>query len=255
MRRGFIPAPWGVKDIRGVRVNLRAIRDTIRDVPDAVRNGRGDDDRVNRRSPLLTADLIPRNVILQSTAAERSALAFGPRARGRHAEPGERDAGFGRRLDPESIGSHLSRLCRAAYGLCGSREDAEDLVQDTYERVLRRPRFLRRDDDVAYMLRTLRNTWISTGRDPGRATVVCAGDAIDAIEMPRDPIDQSVTRAAVYDALQALSEPLREALVAVDVVGLSYREAARALGTKEGTIMSRLHRGRGQVAVRLALQV
>jgi RNA polymerase sigma-70 factor (ECF subfamily) len=44
---------------------------------------------------------------------------------------------------------------------------------------------------------------------------------------------------------------LREAVVAVDIVGLSYRDAARALGTKEGTIMSRLHRGRGQIAAAL----
>ena len=40
-------------------------------------------------------------------------------------------------------------------------------------------------------------------------------------------------------------------MVAVDVIGLSYRDAARALGTKQGTIMSRLSRGRGQIAVRL----
>jgi RNA polymerase sigma-70 factor (ECF subfamily) len=39
--------------------------------------------------------------------------------------------------------------------------------------------------------------------------------------------------------------------VAVDVVGLSYRDAARALGVKEGTIMSRLHRGRSQIAAAL----
>ena len=57
----------------------------------------------------------------------------------------------------------------------------------------------------------------------------------------------------MFDALRELTEPLREALVAVDVVGLSYREAARALGTKEGTIMSRLHRGRAQIAERLNL--
>ena len=42
--------------------------------------------------------------------------------------------------------------------------------------------------------------------------------------------------------------------MAVDILGLSYREAARALGTKEGTIMSRLHRGRGQIAARLELE-
>ena len=51
--------------------------------------------------------------------------------------------------------AHVERLYRAAYGLCGSRQDAEDLVQDTYERVLRRPRFVRRDDDLAYLLRVL----------------------------------------------------------------------------------------------------
>ena len=61
----------------------------------------------------------------------------------------------------------------------------------------------------------------------------------------------AIESAAIYEALSELSVPLREALVAVDVVGLSYKEAARALGTKEGTIMSRLHRGRSQVALRL----
>lgn len=156
-----------------------------------------------------------------------------------------------RRLDPEVIGSHVHRLYRAAYGLCGSRQDAEELVQDTYERVLRRPRFLRRDDDLGYLLRVLRNTWISTWRSRARSTVAAAGDAIDEIEAPGDQIEQAIAANAIYAALQDLSEPLREAVVAVDMVGLSYREAARVLGTKEGTIMSRLHRGRGLLADRL----
>ena len=43
-------------------------------------------------------------------------------------------------LDPETLGDHFDRLLRAAWALCGSREDAEDLVQDTYARVLARPR-------------------------------------------------------------------------------------------------------------------
>ena len=155
-----------------------------------------------------------------------------------------------RQLDPESLGSHIARLYRAAYGLCGSRQDAEDLVQDTFERVLRRPRFLRRDQDVVYLLRVLRNTWISSGRAKRQVAISPAGDEIDEIEAPNDPIAQSIEGAAVYEALQDLTQPLREALVAVDVLGLSYREAARALDTKEGTIMSRLHRGRAQVAAR-----
>jgi RNA polymerase sigma-70 factor, ECF subfamily len=156
-----------------------------------------------------------------------------------------------RPLDPDSLGSHIARLYRAAYGLCGSRQDAEDLVQDTFERVLRRPRFLRRDEDLAYLLRVLRNTWISSGRARRQVPTSPAGEEIEAIEAPIDPISQSIEGAVVYEALQELTQPLREALVAVDILGLSYREAARALGTKEGTIMSRLHRGRSQVATRL----
>ena len=164
--------------------------------------------------------------------------------------PPEAPAGDGRQLDPESLGPHLPSLYRAAYGLCGSRQDAEDLVQDTYERVLRRPRFVRRDHDLAYLLRVLRNTWISSVRS-ARAPTVPAGDQIDEIPAWRDPIGQTLDGAAVYMALRDISQPLREALVAVDIVGLSYREAAHALGTKEGTIMSRLHRGRGQIVTRL----
>lgn len=159
-----------------------------------------------------------------------------------------------RPLDPESLGAHVARLYRAAYGLCGSRQDAEDLVQDTFERVLRRPRFLRRDEDLVYLLKVLRNTWISSRRAKRQVATTPAGDEIEAIEAPHDPIAQSIEGAAVYEALQELTQPLREAVVAVDVVGLSYREAARALGTREGTIMSRLHRGRGQLAARLELQ-
>jgi branched-subunit amino acid aminotransferase/4-amino-4-deoxychorismate lyase len=68
-----------------------------------------------------------------------------------------------RELDPERLGDHIDRLYRAAWGLCGSREDAEDLVQETLALVLRKPRFLRSDDDVGYLLRVLRNTFSVNG--------------------------------------------------------------------------------------------
>src|SRR5436190_6584645 len=73
-----------------------------------------------------------------------------------------------RALDPEALGDHLDRLFRAAWALTGSREDAEDLVQETYERVLRWPRFVRRDDDLAYLYRTLRNTFFNARRTASR---------------------------------------------------------------------------------------
>jgi RNA polymerase sigma-70 factor (ECF subfamily) len=140
--------------------------------------------------------------------------------------------------------------------LCGSAHDAEDLVQDTFERVLRRPRFLRsRDHDLAYLLRVMRNTWISSGRTRRPVTVALEPDELaTAAATPNDPVvAQVVEGAAVYEALGRLTDPLREAVVAVDILGLSYREAAHALGCKEGTIMSRLHRARGQLASELQL--
>src|SRR5436309_16129000 len=73
-----------------------------------------------------------------------------------------------RQLDPERLGDHLDRLYRAAWGLCGSREEAEDLVQDTYARVLSKPRMIRNDDDLGYLLRVLRNTFISRHRTASR---------------------------------------------------------------------------------------
>ena len=157
-----------------------------------------------------------------------------------------------RQLDPEQLGSYVARLYRAAYGLCGSRHDAEDLVQDTYEQVLRRPRFVRRDHDLAYLLRALRNTWITSMRTRRPTALTPEPDEIEAVPDPRgDPVADAAEARAVYDALAQLTPRQRETLVAVDVLGLSYKDAARALGTKEGTIMSRLYRGRGQISAQL----
>src|SRR5215208_1598703 len=70
-----------------------------------------------------------------------------------------------RRLDPETAGDHIDTLYRAACAMCGSRDLAEDLVQETYVKVLARPRLLRRDDDLGYLIKALRNTWYSHLRD------------------------------------------------------------------------------------------
>src|ERR1700761_5880335 len=169
------------------------------------------------------------------------------------AEPETPGAGTGRRLDPDSLGSHLERLYRAAYGLCGSRPDAEDLVQETYLRVLRRPRFLRRDDDLGYLLRVMRNVWINSYKERMRRPRTVEFD--ESIDFVIDPgADPSVTVADVqtlYAAVYELSPPRRDTLIAVDILGLSYKQAAQALHVRQGTIMSRLFRGRNKVAERL----
>jgi RNA polymerase sigma-70 factor (ECF subfamily) len=176
-----------------------------------------------------------------------------------HAAPARRSVCGGtttaRVLDPLTLGDHFDRLFRAAWALCGSREDAEDLVQDTYARVLARPRVLRGGDDLGYLLRVLRNSFIS-GRRAAAIRPRAAGGEPEAPELP-DPRAGAEPPAAaeareVFAAIAALPPEFRDALVAIDVAGLSYREAGKALRVREGTVASRLSRARSQVAKSLS---
>ncbi len=159
-----------------------------------------------------------------------------------------------RRLDPERLGDHLDRLYRAAWGLCGSREDAEDLVQETYARVLRKPRLLRNDDDLGYLLRVLRNTHFSAHRAAGRRLRPDPlPDDLDSLEDhsvvgPPDALEARLDAGELYALIAQLPDEFRDALVAVDLLGLSYREAARALRVREATITTRLYRARQRLA-------
>jgi RNA polymerase sigma-70 factor, ECF subfamily len=155
-----------------------------------------------------------------------------------------------RKLDPEALGDHIDRLYRAAWSLCGSREEAEDLVQETFARVLRKPRMLRSEDDIGYLLRVLRNTYFSQRRTASRRPQTTAlPDDLDLIEDPSAVRPEAkVESAELYAAISQLPDDFRDALVAIDVVGLSYRQAARALRVREATITTRLHRARQRVA-------
>jgi RNA polymerase sigma-70 factor (ECF subfamily) len=156
-------------------------------------------------------------------------------------------------LDPQSLGQHVDRLYRAAWGLCGSREDAEDLVQETFARVLSRPRVLQGDEELYYLMRVLRNTFLTSRRTASRrpVTVATLDDVVAADPKPIGRPEQAIEIQEVYATIAELPEDFRMAIVAVDVLGLSYREAARALRVREATITTRLFRARKQVARRL----
>jgi RNA polymerase sigma-70 factor (ECF subfamily) len=159
-----------------------------------------------------------------------------------------------RRLEPADLDSHRGRLLRAAYALSHSHADAEDLVQETYEHVLRRPRFLRADNDLAYLLRVLRTRWQAMAQSSARTrSSPVAPETLEWVpsHAAEGEEERNIELHLAYEAIGELSQPLRETLVAVDIVGLSYREAARALGTRTGTIMSRLFRARERVAAAL----
>src|ERR1700683_4773227 len=157
-----------------------------------------------------------------------------------------------RALDPHSLTQHVDRLYRAAWALCGSREDAEDLVQETFARVLSRKRVLHGDDDLYYLMRVLRNTFLTSRRTASRRPVTVATLADAAAPTPTARPDRAFEVQEVYATIAQLPEDFRLALVAVDVLGLSYREASRALKVREATITTRLLRARKQAGARLA---
>ena len=158
-----------------------------------------------------------------------------------------------RTLDPKSLSQHIDRLYRAAWALCGSREDAEDLVQETFARVLSRPRVLHGDDELYYLMRVLRNTFLTSRRTASRrpVTVATLEDVVAADPQPMGQPERALEMQEVYATIADLPDDFRLTLVAVDVLGLSYREAARALRVREATITTRLFRARKQVAQRL----
>jgi RNA polymerase sigma-70 factor, ECF subfamily len=154
----------------------------------------------------------------------------------------------GRHLDPATLGDHIDRLYRAACALTGSRIAADDLVQDTYAKVLAKPRLLRNDDDLGYLLKTMRNVFYDERRQAARrATDPAPPEDFERVVGGGAGVDEVVEQRELLEGIATLPEEFRDVLVSVDVAGLSYKEASKALGVPEGTVMSRLYRARKRV--------
>ncbi len=154
-------------------------------------------------------------------------------------------------LDPASLSDHIDRLYRAAWALCGSQHDAEDLVQETFVNVLKRPRRLRDDNELGYLLRALRNTHASRYRAAARQPATRQLFEDDAATRH----EGAVPAREIMEAIASAPPLYRDAVIAVDLLGLSYREAARSLRTLEATITTRVHRGRQHVTRRLRSEI
>jgi RNA polymerase sigma-70 factor (ECF subfamily) len=148
------------------------------------------------------------------------------------------------------------QVYRVARHLANSREEAEDLVQETYARAFRSWRSFQPGTNLrAWLLRILTNLNIDRGRRNQRAPQMQALEANDYFLYDKladsgdgttdeDRVVEKLSQDDVVSALSAVPHDFRDVLVLVDLGDFSYQDAAQILDIPIGTVMSRLHRGR-----------
>jgi RNA polymerase sigma-70 factor, ECF subfamily len=150
---------------------------------------------------------------------------------------------------------HAEHLYRIALRLTGSRQAAEDLVQETYLRAFRAWRSYRPGTNLAAWLATImRNANLDELRRQSRRPVQEPLDDDGDYYLynrlaatgpqPQDEVIARLSGNAIISALADLPPNFREVVVLVDVGDFTYADAAGILGIPIGTVMSRLYRGR-----------
>ena len=148
------------------------------------------------------------------------------------------------------------QVYRVAQHLARSREDAEELMQETYARAFRSWRSFTPGTNMrAWLLRILTNLNIDRGRRQQRAPQMQPLEANDYFLYDKlaengegisdeDQVVERLSQDDIVTALSAVPHDFRDVLVLVDLGDFSYADAAQILDIPVGTVMSRLHRGR-----------
>jgi RNA polymerase sigma-70 factor, ECF subfamily len=163
------------------------------------------------------------------------------------------------RFEEEALGLS-DQVYRVARRLVGSQEEAEDLLQQTYERAFRAWRqFTPGTNMRAWLLRILTNLNIDRGRRQQRTPQTTSFDNNEAgdyflynqleAQVPEENPDEErvlekLSQDSIVDALADVPHDFRDVIVLVDIGEFAYADAAQILGIPIGTVMSRLHRGR-----------
>ena len=154
---------------------------------------------------------------------------------------------------------HLRAVYKFALRLSrGNDAEAEDLVQDTYMRAYRGwDSYTRGTKCCSWLFTICRN--VAVRKSEGKrhlehlatnlgvddvGTLIAAGERADLLENPERTYFENLVDDEVLRAIQTLPAEYREALVLCDIEGVGYRDIARRLGVADGTIKSRIHRGR-----------
>ncbi len=168
------------------------------------------------------------------------------------------------RFEEEAL-ALADQVYRVARRLVGSREEAEDLVQETYARAFRSWRSYTHGTNLrAWLLRILTNLNLDRGRKVQRtpdlqpleegdyylANKVAESQGEQALEQER--VVERLSQDSIVTALSSLPHDFRDVVVLVDIGDFSYADAAQILDIPIGTVMSRLHRGRRLLKKQLA---
>ena len=185
----------------------------------------------------------------------------GPETEARRIAAEERD-----RLRFEEDALQLAdQVYRVARRLVGTREEAEDLVQETYARAFRSWRSFTPGTNLrAWLFRILTNLNVDRGRKIQRspqtqpheesdyylANKVASTAGEEALET--DAVVERLSQDSIVKALAEIPSQYRDAVVLVDIGDFTYADAAQILDVPIGTVMSRLHRGRRALKQHLA---
>jgi RNA polymerase sigma-70 factor (ECF subfamily) len=191
----------------------------------------------------------------------------GPEAADSEGEAGRRIASEALarvRFEEEAL-EFADQVYRVARRLVGTREEAEELVQETYARAFRSWRSYTPGTNMrAWLLRILTNLNTDRGRRIQRtpdlqpleegdyylANKLAAAEGEQVLDQER--VVERLSQNGVVDALASLPHDFRDVVVLVDLGEFSYAEAAQILDVPIGTVMSRLHRGRRILKQKLA---
>jgi len=168
------------------------------------------------------------------------------------------------RFEEEAL-DFADQVYRVARRFVSTREEAEELVQDTYARAFRSWRSFTPGTNMrAWLLRILTNLNVDRGRKIQRSPDLqpleegdyYLANKLAAVEgeqvLEQDQVVERLSQHGVVDALADLPHDFRDVVVLVDIGEFSYGDAAQILDVPIGTVMSRLHRGRRILKQKLA---
>ncbi|HXG77553.1 MAG TPA: sigma-70 family RNA polymerase sigma factor [Gaiellaceae bacterium] len=168
------------------------------------------------------------------------------------------------RFEEEAL-ALADQVYRVARRLVGTREEAEDLVQETYARAFRGWRTFTPGTNMrAWLFRILTNLNVDRGRRAQRSPATQPleesdyylanklADAAGEDVLEQDVVVERLSQDSVVKALSEIAPQFREVVVLVDIGDFTYADAAQILDIPIGTVMSRLHRGRRALKAKLA---